>query len=94
MFGEDNIVDYNTGNLISEYSSCECLDFIGNSSFAVPKYLSKMTSSNSYLFDYKMKINGSKRLVEMKFMNIVSSSVSFEFSAQFFNMRNLTALGS
>lgn len=94
MFGEDSIKDYNTGNIVSYFDTCNGLEFTGFSSFAVPKYLSKITSSNSYLYNYKMQLDKQKRLIEMKFLNIVSSNLSFEFKVQFFNMRNLTALGS
>lgn len=94
MFSEDHIKDYNTGNIVSYFDNCSGLEFTGFSSFTIPKYLSKITSSNSYLYSYKMQIDKQKRLIEMKFLNIVSSTLSFEFKVQFFNMRNLTALGS
>jgi hypothetical protein len=90
---DDRIIDFISGETITELK-IESSSILGYSSFSIPKVLSKIMPSNTYIFSYEMHLIGEKRVIQMKFQNILSSNLSFKFEAIFYNMKQLVALGS
>lgn len=97
LFEERALIDYNNGDIISEYDSIFSFSKNSLTIFTVPKFLSKMTSADSFLIRFSKTIDKKEddtSLIEMSFSNEISSTLRFGFKVRFLNLKSLSALGA